>query len=113
MRAGSRGIQSALIRVIVYIDAGELMNFYYSALQGRRRKWLDLEKWTSAILPDGSRLTAVHYCTSVVGGEDNSAAQRQDVYLKALQARGFWDTRFPLEGRRLILSNSLSNLAAI
>ena len=105
MKAGSRGIKSALIRVIVYIDA---LNFYYGALQGRRWKWLDLEKWASAILPDGSRLAAVHYCTSMVRSEDNSVAERQGVYLEALQARGFWA---PPEERLLILPNSLSNLA--
>ena len=110
MKAGNRALASALIRVVVYIDA---LNFYYGVLLGSRWKWLDLEKWCEAILPnpDRERLAAVHYCTSLVGGRDQFAVQRQVVYLKALRARGFWDARSPLEKRQLALPATLSDLA--
>lgn len=108
MRAGNRALASALIRVVVYIDA---LNFYYGVLRDSSWKWLDLEKWCATILPPGGRLAGVHYCTSLVGGRDPTAAQRQTVYLKALQARGFWDARFPLESRKLKFPDSLSDLA--
>ena len=110
MRGKNRALAAALMRVIVYIDA---LNFYYGALRGWRWKWLDLEEWSAAIAPGGSQLAGVHYCTSLVqgGDADQSAANRQAVYLRALQARGFWDARRPLENRRLILPDALSDLA--
>ena len=71
----------SLMRVVVFIDA---LNFYYGALRGREWKWLDLEKWASAILPAGWRLEGVHYFTSLVAGVNQAAAARQALYLRAL-----------------------------
>ena len=87
------------IPMFVYIDA---LNFYYGALRGRRWKWLDLEKWSAAILPEGGRLAAVHYCTSLVSGwgADQSAVDRQAIYLRALRLRGFRDAQKPRGAKR-------------
>ena len=73
--------KSALIRVVVYIDA---LNFYYGALRGRPWKWLDLQKWASVVIPTGWRLERIHYFTSLVAGESQAAAARQAIYMRAL-----------------------------
>ncbi|MDE0171101.1 MAG: NYN domain-containing protein [bacterium] len=70
-------------RTIVYIDG---LNMYYGALKGTPYKWLDIEKLCSRLLPD-DRIVAIKYYTARVKDTSNNpgAAQRQDVYLRALR----------------------------
>lgn len=70
-------------QTIVYIDD---LNLYYGALKGTSYKWLDIEKLCSRLLP-GDKIVAVkHFAARVKDTPDNSrAAQRQDVYLRALR----------------------------
>ena len=68
---------------IVYIDG---LNLYYGALKGTSHKWLDIEKLCRRLLP-GDRIVVIKYFTARVRDTPDNprAAQRQDVYLRALR----------------------------
>lgn len=71
-------------RVIVYIDG---YNLYYGlrAVFGERHKWLDLQALSESFLKPGMELVKVKYFTAITKSAPGSR-QRQEVYLKALQA---------------------------
>jgi len=71
-------------RVIVYIDG---YNLYYGmrAAFGRRYQWLDLQALAQSFLKPGMTLVSVKYFTAITKST-TGAKQRQEVYLKALQA---------------------------
>lgn len=71
-------------RVIVYIDG---YNLYYGlcAVFGERHKWLDLQALSESFLKPGMELVRVKYFTAITKSTSGSK-QRQEVYLKALQA---------------------------
>lgn len=73
---------------ICYIDG---LNLYYGALKGTDYKWLDLEKLCRRLIPS-DRILAIKYFTARVVDTPNNpkAAQRQNIYLRAL------DTLSPL-----------------
>jgi len=71
-------------RAIVYVDG---FNFYYGALKGTALKWLEHRALASALLR-GHRITRVKYFTARVQDrtDDLGLSQRQDAYIRALQA---------------------------
>ena len=71
-------------RVIVYIDG---YNLYYGmrAAFGRRYQWLDLQAFAESFLRPGMALISVKYFTAITKSTTGSR-QRQEIYLKALQA---------------------------
>lgn len=71
-------------RTIVYVDG---FNFYYGALKDTAFKWLDHRALASALLR-GHQITQVKYFTARVQdrADDLGLAQRQDTYIRALQA---------------------------
>lgn len=62
-------------------------NLYYGALKGKPLKWLDLEAWCAALVPDCD-VTRIVYCTARVANKahDVGANERQDKYLQALSS---------------------------
>ncbi len=73
---------SSPTRARVYVDG---FNLYYGALRGTSEKWLDLEVWSSLLLP-GHVIDQITYCTARVASraDDPDAHVRQDAYLRAL-----------------------------
>lgn len=71
-------------RVIVYIDGYNLYHGLRSAY-GARYKWLDVQALSESLLQPDMLLTAVKYFTAVTK-ITALARQRQEIYLKALQA---------------------------
>lgn len=73
------------MRTAVYVDG---FNLYHSALEARPQfKWLDLHALAVNALPDTNQITLVRYFTArVKGGSDASGPNRQDTYVRALQA---------------------------
>ena len=71
-------------RAIVYIDG---YNLYHGlrAAYGARYKWLDVQALSESLLQPGMQLIAVKYFTAITKNTVRSR-QRQEVYLKALQA---------------------------
>ncbi|MDN5872965.1 MAG: NYN domain-containing protein [Sinobacteraceae bacterium] len=71
-------------RAIVYIDG---YNLYYGMRQayGKRYKWLDLQGLAGSFLNTETQLIGVKYFTAITQST-TGARQRQEVYLKALQA---------------------------
>lgn len=66
---------------IVYVDG---FNLYYGALKGSSLKWLDLEAFCRAMLPQ-ENITLIRYFTAHVSGKvDRDAPVRQSTYLRAL-----------------------------
>ena len=66
---------------IVYVDG---FNLYYGALKGSSLKWLDLEAFCHAMLPQED-ITLIRYFTAHVSGKvDPDAPTRQGTYLRAL-----------------------------
>ncbi|MFZ0060231.1 MAG: hypothetical protein WAL35_09355, partial [Acidimicrobiales bacterium] len=66
---------------IVYVDG---FNLYYGALKGSSLKWLDLEAFCRAMLPQED-ITLIRYFTAHVSGKvDPDAPTRQETYLRAL-----------------------------
>lgn len=63
----------------VYIDG---FNFYKGRIERTPYKWLDLETFADVLLPDED-VVQVRYFTAKVNGE---AAQRQEIYLRALSS---------------------------
>ena len=72
-------------KVIVYIDG---YNLYYGMRQvyGNRYKWLDLQAFAESLIRPDMELMQVKYFTAITKS-NNSSKQRQEVYLKALQAQ--------------------------
>ncbi|MBI5120363.1 MAG: NYN domain-containing protein [Rhodospirillales bacterium] len=73
------------MRTYVYVDG---FNLYYRALKGTTCKWIDLPALFKAVLHPQHQILAVKYFTARVNATpaDPSKPQRQDVYLRALQA---------------------------
>ena len=69
----------------VYIDA---LNFYYNKARPANAKWVDFKKLCAAILPEGTVIAKIVYCTSKVQNlpGDPEARDRQDIFLRALKA---------------------------
>lgn len=72
-------------RTIIYIDG---FNLYYGALKGTKFKWLDLQTLFQKLLGDHHTITEIKYFTARVSARDSDpdAPNRQDAYLKALEA---------------------------
>ena len=71
-------------RVIVYID-GYNLYFGLREVSGSKHKWLNLQAFSESFLRPGSALVSVKYFTAITKST-TGAKQRQDLYLKALQA---------------------------
>ena len=71
-------------RVIAYIDGYNLYHGLRSAY-GTRYKWLDVQALSESLLQPGMQLIAVKYFTAITKNTAR-AKQRQEIYLKALQA---------------------------
>jgi uncharacterized LabA/DUF88 family protein len=73
------------LRTVVYVDG---FNLYYRALKGTRYKWLDLLALFKNVLQPHHDIVKIKYFTARVSATaaDPSQPQRQDVYLRALQA---------------------------
>ncbi|HVT42935.1 MAG TPA: NYN domain-containing protein [Thermoanaerobaculia bacterium] len=69
-------------RTIVYIDG---FNFYYGCIRRTPYRWLNLFRFSQAILPKND-IVKVKYFTAIVKGspKDNSKSIRQKTYLRAL-----------------------------
>ena len=67
----------------VYIDG---FNLYYGALRKTKYKWLDLEKFCQALLPNDN-IASIKYFTAKVSGlpRDPGEPIRQQLYLRAIQ----------------------------
>ena len=81
-------MQSAEIkkpRTIVYIDG---FNLYYGALKNTKFKWLDLRTLFNKLLGGHHNITEIKYFTARVSSRegDPDAPNRQNAYLKALEA---------------------------
>ena len=73
-------------RTYVYIDG---FNLYYRSLKGTAYKWLDVFKLASILLPpEKHEIIKVKLFTARIKGgvSDIDATNRQDIYLRALQA---------------------------
>ena len=73
-------------RTYVYIDG---FNLYYRSLKGTAYKWLDVFKLASILLPpEKHEIIKVKLFTARIKGgvSDIEATNRQDIYLRALQA---------------------------
>lgn len=72
-------------RTIVYIDG---FNLYYSIRAIPRSKWLDVLSLMQVVLGSQSKIIKIKYFTADVAGRngDNSQANRQKLYLQALEA---------------------------
>lgn len=73
------------LRTLVYVDG---FNLYYGALKGSAWKWLDLVALAEKVLAPRHDIVGLKYFTARVSSThaDSSKAQRQDTYLRALQA---------------------------
>ena len=73
------------MRTLVYVDG---FNLYYGGLKGSGRKWLDLVALCERVLATHHDILAVKYFTVRVSPtpSDPSKPQRQQLYLRALQA---------------------------
>lgn len=88
--SGPRGKPRGLVfsercemRTIVYVDG---FNLYYRALKRWNTRWLDLEAFFRASLPDGHDLLEVKYFTAEVDAFlDADAPARQRIYLAAIR----------------------------
>ena len=67
-------------KTIVYIDG---YNLYYGPLKGTKDKWLDLAKFSHALLSEEHEIVLVKYFTSctLTYPHDNAAVERQNIYL--------------------------------
>lgn len=72
------------MRTIVYVDG---FNLYYRALKNKPFRWLDLPLLFGKMLGENHDIELVRYFTARVKhtSKNPSRAQRQDIYLKALQ----------------------------
>lgn len=71
-------------RTFVYVDG---FNFYYGAVKGTTLKWLDYRALATVLLR-GHQIETVKYFTARVQDrpDDLGLAQRQDAYIRALEA---------------------------
>jgi uncharacterized LabA/DUF88 family protein len=76
--------QKSQPRTIVYVDG---FNFYYGAVKGTTLKWLDYRALAAALLR-GHQIDAVKYFIARVQDrpDDLGLSQRQDTYIRALEA---------------------------
>ncbi|MFN3219211.1 MAG: hypothetical protein ACE367_22210 [Acidimicrobiales bacterium] len=76
--------QKSQPRTIVYVDG---FNFYCGAVKGTSLKWLDYRALAEALLR-GHQIDAVKYFTARVQDrpDDLGLSQRQDDYIRALEA---------------------------
>ena len=72
------------LKTIVYIDGYNLYYGLRSAYQGKY-KWLDLQALSCSFLQESMEIVAVKYFTAITKS-NSQTRQRQEVYLKALQA---------------------------
>lgn len=70
-------------KTIVYIDG---YNLYYGLLKGTRDKWLDLAKFSKALLREDHEIVQIKYFTAPIRTYpfDAAAVDRQKIYLQAL-----------------------------
>src|SRR5690349_6267967 len=69
-------------RTIVYIDG---FNLYYRALKPSGHKWMNIAALSAAVMPPGTRITAINYYTARISGRvDPGGPARQHAYLRAL-----------------------------
>lgn len=76
------------MRTAIYVDG---FNLFHSLLEGRKGvKWLDLAAMAAGALQPHNEICRVRYFTARVSGSstDPDMPSRQDVYLRALMARG-------------------------
>lgn len=76
------------MRTAIYVDG---FNLFHSLLENRKGvKWLDLEAMAAGALSSQNRICLVRYFTARVTGSvaDPDKPSRQDVYIRALRARG-------------------------
>lgn len=76
------------MRTAIYVDG---FNLFHSLLEGKQgKKWLDLHALAAAALKPQNKVCLVRYFTARVTGTpaDPDMPTRQDVYLRALRARG-------------------------
>lgn len=73
------------LRTVVYVDG---FNFYYGEVRGTPWKWLDPAALFQKVLGPQNKLVKVKYFTARVQPSPNDPAvhDRQDAYLRALQA---------------------------
>lgn len=73
------------VRTLVYVDG---FNLYYGSLKGGGWKWLDLVALFQKVLAPHHDIVGVKYFTARVSqtSADPSKPQRQEAYLRALQA---------------------------
>ena len=69
-------------KTIVYIDG---YNLYYGLLKGTRDKWLDLAKFSKALLREDHEIVQIKYFTAPIRTYpfDAAAVDRQKIYLQA------------------------------
>jgi len=74
-------------RTIVYIDG---FNLYYGLLKGTANKWLDLRKFSQALLREDHEVVAVKYFTARAKPfpYDRESVDRQDAYLQVVKRMG-------------------------
>jgi len=73
------------MKTIVYIDG---FNLYYNALKYSSAKWLDIMAFCKTVLSQKNSIVKIKYFTANISEREDSsgAANRQKIYLKALQA---------------------------
>lgn len=69
----------------IYVDG---FNLYYGSLKGTAYKWLDLKTLFNSVLAPRHRIVKINYFTARVKPtpRDPSAPQRQQAYIRALEA---------------------------
>lgn len=90
--------QKSQPRTIVYVDG---FNFHYGAVKGTSLKWLDYRALAEALLR-GHQIDAVKYFTARVQDrpDDLGLSQRQDVYIRALEAHSAVEVHYGQFRRR-------------
>ena len=81
------------MRTAVYVDG---FNFFHPLLESQAGvKWLDLAAMASGALSPQNKVCLVRYFAARVKAPPGDAdmPSRQDVYLRALRARGPWAKR--------------------
>jgi hypothetical protein len=83
--SGALAFLGERLRTVIYIDG---FNLYYGALKGTPHKWLDLLALFQKVLQSHHQIVKIKYFTARVSATptDPSVPQRQDVYLRAIQA---------------------------
>lgn len=96
-------------RTIVYVDG---FNFYYGALKGTAFKWLDYRA-LGRVLLRGHQIDTIKYFTARVQDrpDDLGLAQRQDDYIRALEAHSEVEVHFGQFKRRRVARPLADKLA--